>query len=64
MYLQQVELARERTHSRLEESRRLSSARRLTALTRAKRAERKAERRLLRAWQARSALEKTLGLAE
>ncbi|HLK00260.1 MAG TPA: hypothetical protein VKU39_10185 [Streptosporangiaceae bacterium] len=64
MYLQQAELARDRMRSHLRESRQLSSARQLAALRRVKRAERKAERRLVQAWRARQALESTLGLAE
>jgi hypothetical protein len=60
----QADLARDRTRSHLELSQQLQASRQLVALNRAKRAERKAERRLLAAWQTRSALESNLGLAE
>jgi hypothetical protein len=60
----QAELARERTRSHLEISSQLKASRQLKALKRARRVERKAERRLLEAWQARSALEENLGIAE
>ena len=51
------ELASERTRSHLELAAELRCGRRLRALSRARRAERKAERRMVEAWRARSALE-------
>jgi hypothetical protein len=54
-------LARERTRSHLEEAERLRFSRRLRALRRASRLERRAERRMIEAWRRaadlRSALE-------
>jgi len=60
----QLDLAHDRIRSHYELSRQAHSARQQKALTRAKRAERRAERRLLAAWQTRHALESDLGLAE
>jgi hypothetical protein len=57
-----VELADERIHRNLELAEEIRISRKLRALSRAKRTERKAERRLLQAWQARSALEATFGV--
>jgi hypothetical protein len=57
-----VELADERIHRNLELAEQIRVTRKLRALSRAKRTELKAERRLLQAWQARSALESTLGI--
>jgi hypothetical protein len=56
------ELARERTRDQLELARDLRVAGQLRALERAKRNERKAERRLVEAWRARAAVESVLGL--
>lgn len=53
------ELASERTRSHLELAEELRWARRLRALSKARRAERKAERRMVEAWRTRSALEDT-----
>jgi hypothetical protein len=61
MYLPQ-ELASERTRRHLELAEQIRFSRKFRALSRAKRNERKAERRLVEAWRARSALESTLGL--
>jgi hypothetical protein len=55
-----VELARQRTRSHLELAREVHLANRFRALSRARRTELKAERRLLQAWQARHDLEATL----
>jgi quinol monooxygenase YgiN len=51
------ELASERTRSHLELAEEIRCARRLRALSRARRAERKAERRMVEAWRTRDALE-------
>jgi hypothetical protein len=51
------ELASERTRSHLELAEEIRCVRRLRALSRARRAERKAERRMVEAWRTRSALE-------
>jgi hypothetical protein len=53
------ELASERTRSHLELAEEIRWARRLRALSKARRAERKAERRMVEAWRTRSALEDT-----
>lgn len=53
------ELASERTRSHLELAQEIRWARRLRALSKARRAERKAERRMVEAWLTRSALEDT-----
>jgi hypothetical protein len=58
------ELASERTRSHLENAEQIRNARRYRALSRARRAERKAERRLVEAWRARSALETLIGTTE
>jgi hypothetical protein len=57
----EAELVRERTRSQLQEAAEAHTVRRLRALTRARRNERKAERRLMAAWRARSELEAALG---
>ena len=59
MYLTET-LVSERIRSQLELAEQIRFTRKYRALSRARRAERKAERRLLAAWQARSALEATL----
>ncbi len=59
MYLTE-ELASERIRNHLELARQLRCARRYRAVSRARRMERKAERRLVEAWRVRIALESTL----
>jgi hypothetical protein len=54
------ELARERTRDNLELARDLGIASQLRALQRVRRNERRAERRLIEAWQARDAVETAL----
>jgi hypothetical protein len=56
MYLAE-ELASERIRTRIEHARQIRSARKYRALSRARRTEQKAERRLIEAWQARAVLE-------
>jgi hypothetical protein len=56
------ELARERTRDTLELAKDLRTATQLRALNRARQAERKAERRLIEAWQARDAIEATFSV--
>lgn len=51
------ELVSERTRSHLELAEEIRWARRLRALSKARRAERKAERRMVEVWRTRSALE-------
>jgi len=63
MYLTQ-ELVSERTRRQLELASQLRFTRKYRALSRARRTERKAERRMVEAWRARSALESALGLEE
>jgi hypothetical protein len=58
------ELARERARDQLEIARELRQSHQLRALRRARHSERKAERRLLKAWQARAALESVFNTAE
>ena len=53
------ELASERTRSQLELAVERRCVRRLRALSRARRAEHKAERRMVQAWRTRSAMEST-----
>lgn len=60
--LQTQELVSERTRSHLELAQQIRQGRKLTALRRARRTERKAERRMLAAWMARSALEASIGI--
>jgi hypothetical protein len=60
MYMQ-ADLARDRIRGQQEEAKHRGSVRQLKALSRAKRAERKAEARLLQAWRARAQLEAKLG---
>jgi len=60
MYLTET-LVSERIRSQLELAEQIRFTRKYRALSRARRAERKAQRRLLAAWRARSALEATLG---
>jgi hypothetical protein len=55
-----VELARERTRSHLQLAEETLVVRRIRALRRARRAEYKAERRLVEAWRQRSELEAVL----
>jgi hypothetical protein len=59
MYLTET-LVREQIRGQLELAEQIRFTRKYRALSRARRAERKAERRLLAAWHARSALEATL----
>jgi hypothetical protein len=59
MYLTE-ELASERIRSHLEQAKQMRSARKYRALSRARRMEEKAERRLIEAWRARAALESKL----
>ncbi|MBV9445063.1 MAG: hypothetical protein JO345_04095 [Streptosporangiaceae bacterium] len=59
MYLTE-ELASERIRSHLEHAKQIRSARKYRALSRARRTEQKAERRLIEAWRARAALESKL----
>ena len=56
MYLTE-ELASERIRGHLEYAEHVRSARKYRALSRARRMEQKAERRLIEAWRARAALE-------
>jgi hypothetical protein len=63
MYMTE-ELASERTRSHLEAAEQIRHARRFRALSRARRAERKAERRLVEAWRVRSDLEALIGTTE
>jgi hypothetical protein len=56
------ELVSERIRSHLKVAEQDRWRRRYRALSRARRTERKAERRLVEAWRARSALEATLGI--
>ena len=56
------ELASERTRSQLELAEQIRWGRKLSALRKARRTERKAERRMLAAWQARSAIEAAIGI--
>ena len=61
MYLTE-ELASERMRSHLEQAKQMRSARKYRAISRARRTEQKAERRLIEAWRARAALESKLGM--
>jgi len=59
---QAQELASERTRNHLELAAHIREGRRLRALGKARRAERKAERRMLAAWRARTAIESAIGI--
>jgi hypothetical protein len=59
---QTQELAAERMRSYLELAEQIRWGRKLSALRRARRIERKAERRMLAAWRARSAIEAAIGI--
>jgi hypothetical protein len=56
------ELASERTRSHLELAAQIRDGRKLRALNRARRNERRAERRMLAAWRARHAIETAIGI--
>jgi len=58
------QLARERTRSNLEEAERLRYSRKLRALRRARRLERRAERRMIQAWRRAADLRSTLESAD
>lgn len=59
---QAEELASERTRSHLELAEQIRWGRKLAALRKARRSERKAERRMVAAWRARSAIEAAIGI--
>jgi hypothetical protein len=59
---QTQELAAERIRSHLELAEQIRWGRRLSALRRARRTEQKAERRMVAAWRARSAIEAAIGI--
>jgi hypothetical protein len=59
---QTQELVSERTRSQLVLAEQIRQGRKLAALRRARRTERKAERRMLAAWRARSAIEAAIGI--
>ena len=56
-------VVRERTHSRLQEAEQLRYSRRLRALSRARRREQRAERRMVAAWRRTAKLRSTLEAA-